>query len=220
MPCGPVPLGVSGPVDSAPPRTTLRSPTAASLRPRRAGLSEDQPLTGKPVPFVGAGRPPNHAKQLGPEGCPSSTSTASEWCRAHAAEAPGSADRETVCAEARKSPPQRVSGVSGDRLRAPRPFPMRLTSRLATRRPFEAHLTGLSFGIDVIPSGMGRRKPCPSGRNDRAAPAGRSARSDVCWPACGSSTQTLPPVLGNANLPFNSDGPASLAQCAECAALD
>ena len=69
-------------------------------------------------------------------------------------EAPGPADWEKVCAEVRKSPPHGVSGVSGNRLRAPGPLPPRLTSRSSAGRPLaEVPLTGLSLsfgGVSVL----------------------------------------------------------------------
>ena len=72
---------------------------------------------------------------MSPEFTARATSTACDPCRTQSTEASGTADWETVCAEARKSPSQGVGGVSGNHLRTPRPFPPRLTSRSAAGRP-------------------------------------------------------------------------------------
>ena len=69
-------------------------------------------------------------------------------CRTQGTEAPGPADWETVCAKVRKSASHGVSGVSGNRLRAPGPLLPRLTSRSAAGRPLaEVPLAGLSFTV-------------------------------------------------------------------------
>ena len=74
------------------------------------------------------------------------TSTACDPCRTQGTEAPGPADWETVCAEARTSPSQEVSGVLGNLLQTPRPLTPRLKSRSAAGRPLpKCPLTGLFF---------------------------------------------------------------------------
>jgi|GEM_PF-1099056 len=70
-----------------------------------------------------------------PTSCPRSTSTASERCRTRGTKAPGRADWERVCAEARKTRPKRVRGVSRNPLRTPGTLLPRLPSRLSAGRP-------------------------------------------------------------------------------------
>jgi hypothetical protein len=70
-----------------------------------------------------------------PKSCPRSTSTASDRCRTRGVASRGPADWEPVCAEARKTPPKRVRGVSRNPLRPPGPLLPRLTSRSSAGRP-------------------------------------------------------------------------------------
>ena len=60
---------------------------------------------------------------------PQSTSTAFDRRRTRRVEAQGTADWDTVCADARKTPPKRVRGVSRHPLRTPGPRLPRATSR-------------------------------------------------------------------------------------------
>ena len=63
-------------------------------------------------------------------------------------EAPGTADWEAVCADARKTPPQGVRGVSRNRLRTPGPAPPETHESLISRKTVaEVPLTGLSFDL-------------------------------------------------------------------------
>jgi hypothetical protein len=70
-----------------------------------------------------------------PTSCPRSTSTASERRRTRGTKAPGRADWESVCAEARKTPQKPVRGVSRPPFRTPGPHLPRLTSRSSAGRP-------------------------------------------------------------------------------------
>jgi hypothetical protein len=75
----------------------------------------------------------------------------------------GPADRETVCAEARKSPAQRVLsgasalrrfGVQGNRLRTPRPLSPRLTSGSSARKPLRmCHWPDCPSPVRVVDTG-------------------------------------------------------------------
>ena len=55
--------------------------------------------------------------------------------RTRGVEAPGTADWDAVYADARKTPPKRVRGVSRNRLRTPEPLLLRLTSRSSAGKP-------------------------------------------------------------------------------------
>jgi hypothetical protein len=63
-------------------------------------------------------------------------------------EAPGTADWEAVCADARKTPPQGVRGVSRNPLRTAGPAPPETHESLISRKTVaEVPLTGLSFDL-------------------------------------------------------------------------
>ena len=81
-----------------------------------------------------------------PTNCPRSIFTAFERCQPRGVEAPGTADWEAVCADARKTPPQGVRGVSRNRLRTPGPAPPETHESLISRKTVaEVPLTGLFF---------------------------------------------------------------------------
>jgi len=71
---------------------------------------------------------------LRPTICRQSTSTASDRRQPRGVEAPGTADWEAVCADARKTPPQGGRGDSRNRLRTPGPAPPETHESLISRK--------------------------------------------------------------------------------------
>jgi hypothetical protein len=83
-----------------------------------------------------------------PKSCPRSTSTASDRRQPRGGEASRTADWEVVCADARKTPPQGVRGVSRNRLRTPGPAPPETHESLISRKTVaEVPLPGLAFQV-------------------------------------------------------------------------
>ena len=71
--------------------------------------------------------------------------------RTRGVEAPGTADWDAVCADARKTPRQGVQGVSRNPLRTPGPAPPETQQSFISRKTVAvAPLTGLSF---LVPKG-------------------------------------------------------------------
>ena len=111
------------------PRGALRPTGTSSFRPRTTAMSF------KPRPTS----------------CPRSTSTASERYRPQAAEAPGTANWDAVCADARKTPPQGDARRFGE----PSPDGRHAQSRCSrtVRQPedvAEVPLTGLSLNSTLM----------------------------------------------------------------------
>ena len=101
-----------------------------------------------------------------PTNCPQSISTASERYRPQAVEAPGTANWDAVCADARKPPPQGARGVVANRRRtADTPNLAAQGQSVSRKTAAEVPLTGLSF-----------RSGCGAFRETRSRRPGRSSR--------------------------------------------